>query len=95
MSTLQLSQDLAAALTASGASSVSSVEFAAYQDSQDRLSSFRDRFSFPTVGTVAGKQSDAAASPALSTYLAGNSLGLMPKSTPALIAEELKVWSQA
>ncbi|TIB08962.1 hypothetical protein E3P89_03362 [Wallemia ichthyophaga] len=50
-------------------------------DNLDSLSNFRQEFHLPC------KRADAEI-----TYLCGNSLGLMPKRTQSLIAEELDVW---
>lgn len=68
-------------------------------DAVDPLRSLCDQFSFPTKQRVwpQGRSNSAETpesdshSPAV--YLAGNSLGLMPKSTPDLLRQELDVWS--
>ncbi len=80
-------------LSASGAPGVNSAAFAKYQDSQDPFARFRSRFSFPTKATVAGQAASGGDGEG-SVYLAGNSLGLMPKTTPELVKQELEVWSQ-
>ena len=81
-------------LSASGAPAVNSAAFAKYQDSQDEaFAPFKHRFSFPSKSTVAGQES-AGEDGKGSVYLAGNSLGLMPKTTPELVRQELEVWSQ-
>ena len=86
----RLKQDL----SASGAPAVNSPAFASHQDAADPFSRFRARFSFPTKATVAGRAPGGAGDDEPSTYLAGNSLGLMPKTTPELVRQELEVWSQ-
>lgn len=94
---------LARNLTASAAPSLSSPAFAQYQDKFDPLARLRDQFSFPTRQAVWPKEhavlreemqdvTDEDREP--SVYLAGNSLGLMPKSTPDLLREEFKVWAE-
>ncbi|GAA5994462.1 hypothetical protein JCM5350_007044 [Sporobolomyces pararoseus] len=90
-------------LTASGAELPSSPTFASFLDQQDELSRFKEQFSFPTrrtvwtdelrmereqAGEVEGQDGTKSA-----VYLAGNSLGLMPKTTPELIQQELNVWA--
>jgi kynureninase len=55
-------------------------EFAQRLDAEDPLASFRDEFSFPQH-----EGEDAL-------YFCGNSLGLMPKKTPAFVDEELEDW---
>ncbi|GAA5999631.1 kynureninase [Rhodotorula paludigena] len=94
---------LARLLAASGAASLADPKLAAYLDAQDGLQAFRAQFSFPKRRTVwpdkyredkerageADREEDAVEC----VYLAGNSLGLMPKSTPELLQEELSVWS--
>lgn len=102
MTSPTLEQRLAKSLSASGASSLSSPSFASFQDSLDPLAKFRAYFNFPSKATVAGEAVSPSASVNVapgrgeeSVYLAGNSLGLMPKLTPALIQQELSVWSHA
>ncbi|CAH2351400.1 kynureninase [[Candida] railenensis] len=51
----------------------------------------KDLFVFPTLGSL-GIESDNPGSS--SVYLCGNSLGLMPKSTPKAINDELKAWGE-
>jgi kynureninase len=58
-----------------------SKDFAADQDRQDELSSFRDKFYIPK---------DRYGNDVI--YLCGNSLGLMPKSTPDFVNQELEDW---
>src|SRR5262249_10495651 len=57
-------------------------EFARRLDAEDPLRGFRERFFLPP-------RPDGR--PAV--YLCGHSLGLQPKATPALLAEELNAWA--
>lgn len=93
-------QRLARKLAASGATSVLDRTLASYSDTQDPLQDMRKQFNFPVKQRVwpkasrdGSKQSDDAREP--SVYMAGNSLGLMPKLTPKMLQEELDVWSTA
>lgn len=56
-------------------------EFARQLDETDPLNHFRERFSFPL---------QQGSSPVI--YLCGNSLGLMPKTVPQFINEEIEAW---
>jgi kynureninase len=58
-------------------------DFALELDAQDPLSQFREQFSLPL-----GKD----AKPVI--YFAGNSLGLMPKSSRQIVEEELENWAK-
>jgi kynureninase len=58
-----------------------SLNFARKLDREDTLRSFRNRFLIPKVKGRAA------------IYLAGNSLGLQPKSTGAYLQQELKDWA--
>ncbi|GAA5825119.1 hypothetical protein JCM11251_006105 [Rhodosporidiobolus azoricus] len=92
-------------LAASGATSPSDPSFTSYLDANDALSPLRQLFSFPKRRTVwpeeyraykeergeADREEDAYEC----VYLAGNSLGLMPKNTSEMLSEELKVWSSS
>ncbi|GAA5944469.1 hypothetical protein JCM3775_005868 [Rhodotorula graminis] len=94
---------LARQLAASGAVSLADPKLALYLDANDPLQEFRQRFSFPKRRTVwpdeyrAEKErlgeDDRDEDATECVYLAGNSLGLMPCDTPALLQEELSVWS--
>ncbi|GAA5963018.1 hypothetical protein JCM8115_002591 [Rhodotorula mucilaginosa] len=92
---------LARSLSASGAASLADSKFATYLDQNDKLADLRAQFSIPNKRTVcASTPGDGAAPPTgtgdgeqESVYLAGNSLGLMPKRTPELLSQELQVWS--
>ena len=54
-----------------------SFSFAQKIDQEDPLKNFRDKFYFPTKGSI---------------YFTGNSLGLQPKQTKDYINVELKAW---
>ncbi len=58
-------------------------DFAQQCDLQDSLGKFRDRFHIPI-----GKEGRPV------IYFVGNSLGLMPKTTPAIVEQELKDWAE-
>ncbi|MBA2432667.1 MAG: kynureninase [Chthoniobacterales bacterium] len=58
-------------------------EFALQLDAADPLRRFRDRFHIPT---------DTTGRPLL--YFVGNSLGLMPKATRAVVEQELEDWAR-
>ena len=59
-----------------------SFEFAQKKDTEDSLSSFRNKFHIPT---------DSSGNELI--YLCGNSLGLQPKTTSKYIEEELNDWA--
>ncbi|KAI9183275.1 Kynureninase (L-kynurenine hydrolase) [Blastocladiella emersonii ATCC 22665] len=65
-----------------------SAEFAARMDAEDPLRELRNEFLIPAYPAAA---SSDASSPVV--YLCGNSLGLQPKRTRALLNEELDVWA--
>ena len=56
-------------------------EYARSLDTADPLAQYRERFAFP-------RQDDGSSA----VYLLGNSLGLMPESARAAVAEELRRW---
>jgi kynureninase len=58
-------------------------EFARQLDADDPLAAFRERFRIPT---------SADGKPLI--YFVGNSLGLMPKATPAIVQQELDDWAR-
>lgn len=60
---------------------MSTLEDARRLDAEDPLRGFRSRFHFPTIH---GEDT---------VYLCGNSLGLQPRGTAALLAEELEDWA--
>ncbi|HYD00430.1 MAG TPA: hypothetical protein VEB22_04320, partial [Phycisphaerales bacterium] len=62
-------------------------------DRADPLRSYRDLFSIPRVLDVAqgGEWRDGELP---CVYLCGNSLGLMPKATPAALQEDLDAWGR-
>ncbi|GAA6028719.1 hypothetical protein JCM8097_007361 [Rhodosporidiobolus ruineniae] len=100
-----LATRLARQLAASGASSLSDPAFADFLDANDALAPLRRLFNLPKRRTVwpeeyrdlqDGKgQGDKPEDKGECVYLAGNSLGLMPKRTPDMLAEELSVWSSS
>ncbi|MEX2218155.1 MAG: kynureninase [Phycisphaerales bacterium] len=55
-------------------------------DERDPLRGFRERFHIPAAGAVGGRGGEPC------IYLAGNSLGLMPKATPGAVQQELDDW---
>src|SRR5579883_1316470 len=71
--------------------------FAKQLDADDELAKFRQEFFMPTRESIAMKierQSEPAQPPGEPCiYLAGNSLGLQPKSTRRYIDEELVDWA--
>lgn len=71
-----------------------SEEFARHLDAIDPLRGFRERFEFPQLKRT-GLQPRATEGPVANgvVYLAGNSLGLMPKSVRAVLNEELDDWA--
>ncbi len=58
-----------------------SIQFALGQDQADPIKQYKERFHIPKDN--AGKDT---------IYLCGNSLGLMPKTTPAYVMQELEDW---
>jgi len=76
-------------LKQSGCSTIEDEAFARFLDSRDELAHLRDEFNLPNQPAPKGAQ----AGPEKAIYLCGNSLGLMPKRTKALIDQELEVWS--
>jgi len=78
-----------------------SEEFARHRDAIDPLRGFRERFEFPKLrrtGLETGATNDPArleaGGPWQVVYLAGNSLGLMPKSVREIVSEELEDWAR-
>ncbi|KAJ1973497.1 Kynureninase (L-kynurenine hydrolase) [Dimargaris xerosporica] len=65
--------------------------FPLWLDDHDALHHLRDEFCIPTIAEL---KNDPGASQDPCTYLCGNSLGLQPKCTKQLIAEELDVWAK-
>ncbi|GAA5878226.1 hypothetical protein JCM8547_003161 [Rhodosporidiobolus lusitaniae] len=100
-----LATRLARQVSASGATSLADPVLSSFLDSQDPLAPLRKLFSFPKRRTVwpdeyraykeqageADRDKDAAEC----VYLAGNSLGLMPRRTSEMLSEELGVWSSS
>src|SRR6188508_3887122 len=58
-------------------------DFAQQSDGEDRLGSLREKFHLPV-----GKDGKPL------IYLAGNSLGLMPKTTRKIVEQELDDWAR-
>lgn len=92
---------LARRLAASGAKGIWDTAFAEYLTERDPLGRLRHHFSLPTKEAVwpelyakyHGPVTAEDLQPAV--YLAGNSLGLMPLSTPGYIQQEFDVWSKS
>ncbi|KAI0798075.1 kynureninase [Abortiporus biennis] len=59
---------------------------------EDDLSKFRDEFYIPTNKSMKASQVSSERENEPSTYLCGNSLGLLPKRSRKLVEEELDVW---
>ncbi|CCE79616.1 Piso0_001693 [Millerozyma farinosa CBS 7064] len=55
---------------------------------------YRDQFEIPTWGSLGVKPIEGFTDESESTYLCGNSLGLMPKRTRQAIKDELDAWSR-
>jgi len=79
---------LAKSIHESGNLDPRSVDFAAWMDSHDELSTFREEFHIPE--TPAGAKHRKPGSACI--YLCGNSLGLQPKNTQSYVVEELEKW---
>jgi kynureninase len=62
--------------------------FAQKMDERDPLRAFRERFAIPDAKAIGGR----SAGPCI--YFAGNSLGLMPRATPAAVQQELEDWAR-
>src|SRR4051812_25265222 len=60
--------------------------FALSLDERDPLRPFRERFHIPASSAVGGQGEQPC------IYFAGNSLGLMPRATPAAVQQELDDW---
>ena len=56
-------------------------------DAKDPLAHLRLQFNIPSKSKVGGTGDEQC------IYLCGNSLGLLPRTTPDLISQELKVWA--
>merc|ERR1712108_21755 len=77
-----------------GAPSVNldSTEFATLLDQQDPLARFREKFEFPTLGSLPCQTEGPPNSPVV--YMCGNSLGLKPKQADEYMREQLESWGQ-
>ncbi|EMD38425.1 hypothetical protein CERSUDRAFT_113581 [Gelatoporia subvermispora B] len=60
---------------------------------QDPIAQLRDEFAIPTNKQIGATAVGAELEDEPCTYMAGNSLGLMPKRAKKLVQEELDVWS--
>ncbi|KAJ2726133.1 Kynureninase (L-kynurenine hydrolase) [Coemansia sp. Benny D115] len=63
--------------------------FAQMMDARDPLRALRSEFEIPTAGDVSGSDSKEP-----STYLCGNSLGLLPRRAREAVSEELNEWGR-
>lgn len=98
---IALNASLADDLVKSSATSLHSPSYSEYLDSIDPLASLRPSFHIPLKSTVVSTAASEATAPSTvdvdqseeCVYMAGNSLGLMPKSTTDYIQQELAVWS--
>jgi len=69
-----------------------SPEFATLLDQQDPLARFREKFEFPTLGSLPCQTEGPPNSPVV--YMCGNSLGLKPKQADEYMREQLESWGQ-
>merc|ERR1712037_780972 len=69
-----------------------SPQFAALLDEQDPLARFREKFEFPTLGSLPCQTEGPPNSPVV--YMCGNSLGLKPKQADEYMREQLESWGQ-
>lgn len=74
------------------AKSMDSDEFANFMDKEDPLRRLRDKFQFPTLGSIPCETSGSQDSPCI--YLCGNSLGLKPKQADVYMGEQLDFWGK-
>jgi len=72
--------------------SLDSEEFADLLDKEDPLRRFRDKFQFPTLGSIPCDTSGDQDSHCI--YLCGNSLGLKPKQADIYMGEQLDNWGK-
>ncbi|KAJ1885250.1 Kynureninase (L-kynurenine hydrolase) [Kickxella alabastrina] len=101
--------DYITAVAAETGLAIDSEALALALDARDELRELRDEFSIPAVGDVAGSDPDSESGSgpdsasgsnhnhdpaAACTYLAGNSLGLMPRRARQLVGEELDEWAR-
>jgi len=69
---------------------VDSDMFAKWMDKEDKLARFREKFHFPTLGTLPCDTKGDPDSKVI--YLCGNSLGLKPKQADVYMKEQLDNW---
>lgn len=62
------------------------------QDLDTQFPTYREEFEIPTFGSLGITSPEGKASTDQSTYLCGNSLGLLPKSTRKYLQDELNAW---
>ncbi|KAK6502110.1 Kynureninase (L-kynurenine hydrolase) [Arthrobotrys conoides] len=74
-------------------SGVTPAQNASELDSSDNLRHLRDDFHIPKHQNLQGPHVAGGGSGSQAIYLCGNSLGLQPKGTRALLLEELDVWA--
>lgn len=67
-------------------------QFADFLDSRDPLARFREKFEFPTNGSLPCETEGPPSSPV--TYMCGNSLGLKPRQADRYMKEQLDNWGQ-
>jgi len=72
--------------------SLDSEDFADFMDRTDPLRRFRDKFQFPTLGSMPCETTGPQSSPCI--YLCGNSLGLKPKLADTYMKEQLDNWGE-
>lgn len=59
---------------------------------QIQLPTFKEKFQIPTFGSLGIKPPAGFSEDSQSVYLAGNSLGLMPKATRKALSDEIDAW---
>jgi len=72
--------------------SMDSEDFADFMDNEDPLRRLRDKFQFPTLGSIPCETTGDQDSPCI--YLCGNSLGLKPKLADVYMKEQLDNWGE-
>ncbi|KAK4706120.1 kynureninase, partial [Phenoliferia sp. Uapishka_3] len=91
-------------LTGSGSTSLNDIHFAEYMDAHDKLAHLRYSYHLPQRNIVwpesyrkklekSGREPESGDEEEC-VYLAGNSLGCMPKGLPERLMRELEVWGQ-
>jgi len=72
--------------------SMDSEDFAEFMDREDPLRRFRDKFQFPTLGSMPCETEGLQDSPCI--YMCGNSLGLKPRLADTYMGEQLTNWGE-